>query len=57
MGGDGRGFDKPLASFDSMHDAQVYAHDLAKTKDVSTVKVFDEHGTQMPAEGSAPMPR
>ena len=51
------GFDKPLASFDSMQDAQVYASDLAKTKDGSTVRVFDERGTQMPAEGSAPMPR
>ncbi len=51
------GFDKPLASFESMQDAQAYARDLAKTKDDSTVKVFDERGTQMPAEGSAPMPR
>jgi hypothetical protein len=50
------GFDKPLASFDSTQDAQVYARDLAKTKDGSTVMVFDERGTQMPVEGTAPMP-
>jgi hypothetical protein len=50
------GFDKPLASFDSAQDAQMYARDLAKTKEGSTVRVFDENGTQMPAEGSAPMP-
>lgn len=50
------GFDKPLASFDSTRGAQVYARDLAKTKDGSTVRVFDERGTQMPAEGSAAMP-
>jgi hypothetical protein len=50
------GFDKPLASFDSTQDAQVYARGLAKTKDGSTVRVFDERGTQMPAEGSAMMP-
>ena len=51
------GFDKPLASFESRQDAEVYARDLAQTKDGSTVKIFDERGTQMPAEGSAPMPR
>jgi hypothetical protein len=51
------GYDKPLASFDLTHDAQVYARDLAKTNDGSTVKIFDERGTQMPAEGSARMPR
>jgi hypothetical protein len=34
----------------------VYARGLAKTKDGSTVRVFDERGTQMPAEGSAMMP-
>jgi hypothetical protein len=51
------GFDKALASFDSMQDAQVYARDLAKTKDGSTVKVFDERGNQVPSEGSAPLPR
>jgi len=50
------GFDKPLASFDSTQDAQAYARDLAKAKDGSTVRIFDEHGTQMPAEGSAAMP-
>jgi len=43
------GSDKPLASFDSTEDAQVYARDLAKAKDGSTVRVFDEHGTQTPA--------
>jgi Uncharacterized protein conserved in bacteria (DUF2188) len=51
-----KGFEKPLASFDTLQDAEVYARDLAQTKEGSTVKVFDERGTQMPAEGSAPMP-
>jgi hypothetical protein len=50
------GINKPLASFDSTQDAQVYARDLAKIKDGSTVRVFDERGNQMPAEGSVAMP-
>lgn len=50
------GFDKPLASFDAPEDAAEYARDLAKTKQGSLVKVFDEQGIQMPAEGSAEMP-
>lgn len=38
------GFDKPLASFKSSADAQEYANDLAKTKEGSTVKLFDQDG-------------
>lgn len=43
------GFDKPLASFDEQSDAIVYADDLARAKDGSTVKVFDETGHELPA--------
>jgi hypothetical protein len=42
------GFDKPLASFDSTQDAQKYARNVAKTKEGSTVIVFNEHGIRMP---------
>ena len=38
------GFDKPLASFQSSADAEQYARDLAKTKEGSTVKMFDQDG-------------
>ena len=38
------GFDKPLASFPSAADAETYARDLAKTKEGSTVKMFDQNG-------------
>ena len=38
------GFDKPLASFQSSADAEKYARDLAKTKEGSTVKMFDQNG-------------
>ncbi len=34
-----KGFDKPLASFDSERDACSYANDLAKTKQGSKVVV------------------
>ena len=34
-----KGFDKPLASFDSEEDACRYANDIAKTKPGSTVAV------------------
>jgi len=34
-----KGFDKPLASFDSEKDACSYANDLAKTKQGSKVVV------------------
>jgi len=34
-----KGFDKPLASFDSEMDACSYANDLAKTKEGSKVVV------------------
>lgn len=40
------GFEKPLASFKSSADAQEYARDLAKTKEGSTVKLFDRDGKQ-----------
>ena len=50
------GFAKPLASFVASKEALEYARDLASAMQGSTVKVFDEHGTQMPAEGSASMP-
>jgi hypothetical protein len=49
------GLAKPLASFASAKEALEYARDLAKARQGSTVKVFDEHGTQMPAEGTARM--
>jgi hypothetical protein len=38
------GFDKPLALFQSLGDAQEYARDLAKTKKGSTVKLLDKDG-------------
>lgn len=41
------GFDEPLASFDTSEDARDYAIDIAKSKDGSTVKIFDEHGKQI----------
>lgn len=34
-----KGFDKPLASFDSEKDACSYANDLAKTKEGSKVVI------------------
>ncbi len=34
-----KGFDKPLASFDSEKDARSYANDLARTKEGSKVVV------------------
>jgi uncharacterized protein DUF2188 len=37
-----KGFDKPLASFDSEKDACSYANDLAKTKQGSKVVVGRE---------------
>jgi Uncharacterized protein conserved in bacteria (DUF2188) len=40
------GFEKPLASFKSSGDAQEYARDLAKTKEGSTIKLFDQDGKQ-----------
>ena len=36
-----KGFDKPLASFDSQGDAFSYANDLAKSKQGSKVVVED----------------
>lgn len=36
---DEKGFDKPLASFDSEQDACNYANEIAKTKQGSTVVV------------------
>ena len=33
-----KGFEKPLASFDSEQDAKKYANDLAKTKEGSKVE-------------------
>ncbi len=36
------GFDKPLASFDTETDARNYAHDIAKTKQDSTVEPRDD---------------
>ena len=33
-----KGFEKPLASFDSEQDARKYADDLAKTKEGSKVE-------------------
>jgi hypothetical protein len=50
------GFEKPLASFKSSADAWEYARDIAKTKDDSTVKLFDQDGKQTKDEGmSAPL--
>jgi hypothetical protein len=40
-----KGFDKPLASFDSEKDACTYANDLAKTKQGSKVVVEAERLT------------
>ena len=39
-----KGFDKPLASFDSETDACTYANDLAKTKQGSKVVVEGRAG-------------
>ena len=38
------GFEKPIATFDSRNDAEKYAHDLAATKEGSTVKLPDPMG-------------
>ncbi len=35
------GFEKPLASFDSLEDANKYARNLANIKDGSSVKVIN----------------
>jgi Uncharacterized protein conserved in bacteria (DUF2188) len=51
-----KGFEKPLASFTSSADAQEYARDLAKTKEGSTVELFDQDGKQTKGEGT-PAPR
>jgi hypothetical protein len=47
------GFEKPLASFKSSADAREYARDLAKTKEGSTVKLFDQNGKQTRDEGTS----
>ncbi len=41
------GFNGPLASFDTCADAREYAFDIAKSKDGSSVKIFDEQGKQI----------
>lgn len=41
------GFDQPLASFDTSNEAREYARDIAKSKDGSTVKIFDDRGKQI----------
>ena len=49
-----KGFDKPLASFDSEKDARSYANDLAKTKQGSKVVVEGRELTgrlSLPAHG------
>jgi hypothetical protein len=51
------GLARLLASFGGPIEALEYARELAKAWPGSTVKVFDEYGTQMPAEGTASMPR
>lgn len=50
------GFEKPIASFASMADAESYARDLAKTKEGSTVKMFDQNGKPA-ASGTAALLR
>ena len=44
------GFEKSLASFDEQEDAIEYAQDLADTKDGSSVKIFDEQGSEISAD-------
>lgn len=44
------GFDKPLAAFDAQSDALTYADDLAKAKNGSRVKLFDETGQEISAQ-------
>ena len=48
-----KGFDKPLASFESQEDAYAYANDLTKGKEgETTVLVEDEEGfSPMPPQG------
>ena len=49
------GFEKPLATFGSIDEAEEYARDLAKTKEGSTVKMYDERanpGRGQPASGN-----
>ncbi len=41
------GFDQPLASFDTSDEAREYALDIAKSKEGSTVKIYDEKGNQI----------
>jgi hypothetical protein len=36
-----KGFDKPLASFDTEQDASAYAHDIARTKAGAQVIIED----------------
>jgi hypothetical protein len=55
------GFEKPLALFTlalfkSFADAREYERDIAKTKEGSTIKLFDQDGKQAKDEGtSAPL--
>ena len=41
------GFEQPLASFDTSNEAREYALDIAKSKEGSTVKVYNEKGNQI----------
>lgn len=41
------GYEQPLASFDTSEDAREYALDIAKSKDGSIVKMFDDQGNQI----------
>jgi hypothetical protein len=47
------GFDKPLASFATRDDAMKYARDIAETKEGSSVKAYDEDGTEQGAGDDA----
>lgn len=40
------GIAKPLASFDTQKDASEYACEIARTKEGSRVKIFDEKDVQ-----------
>ena len=51
------GFEKPIASFASMADAETYARDLAKTKEGSTVKMVDQNGKPAGGSGTAALLR
>jgi hypothetical protein len=50
------GFEKPIASFDSMDDAEEYARDLAATKEGSIVKMPGQEGSGQSGQSNQTKP-